>query len=542
MSTKLHTPVLIVGGGPVGLSLALDLTWRGIECMLVEKTDGSVNHPKTGHIAIRTMEFCRRWGIAERVRNCGFPDDYRLNVVFCTSLCGHQLARRDYPTPAEDKAPPQSPEKKQRAPQMYFDPILAAAVREQEKAEVRYRTELLSFVDRGENVVSQIRDLSSGSELTVESRYLVACDGPGSMVRQSLGLHMEGDGSLSYSVAIYFRCPNLTKLHNMGEAVRYVFLGSQGVWGNLTVVDGNEFWRLTILGSQDKIDAGTFDAEGWVRQCMGSESIPFEIVSILPWRRSRLVANRFSSGRVHLAGDAVHTMSPTGGFGFNTGICDAIDLGWKLEAMLRGWGGAKLLESYDAERRPVGGRNADAAADNFNKLRALSNAEIASIVEESDEGRALRAQIGESIAESTRKESESTGIILGYRYEGSPIIVSDGTPEPYDDPQGYVQTSRPGHRAPHAWIKPGQSTLDLFGRGFVLLRFGADAPDPQPILDAAKRVNLPLSLVNIANAGIAQLYERRLVIVRPDGHTAWRGDNLPADPGAIIDIVRGVGR
>ena len=128
MSTKLHTPVLIVGGGPVGLSLALDLTWRGIECMLVEKTDGSVNHPKTGHIAIRTMEFCRRWGIAERVRNCGFPDDYRLNVVFCTSLCGHQLARRDYPTPAEDKAPPQSPEKKQRAPQMYFDPILAAAM------------------------------------------------------------------------------------------------------------------------------------------------------------------------------------------------------------------------------------------------------------------------------------------------------------------------------------------------------------------------------------------------------------------------------
>jgi len=540
MQQQIYTPVLIAGGGPVGLSLAFDLAWRGVPNMLLESTDGAIHHPKTGHIAIRTMEYCRRWGLAERVRNSGFPEDYRLNVVFCTSLAGHLLSLREYPSTAEEPLPPQSPEKRQRAPQLYFDPILAAAVAERPEAESRYHCELLSFEERGDKVIARARDLVAKSEFEIVADYLVGCDGARSMVRERLGIPMDGDGALSHSVGIYFRSRDLTQRHRMGEAVRYVFVGPQGVWGNLTVVDGNEFWRLTVLGSQDKVDAGTFDADYWVRLCLGSDSIPYTIESLLPWRRSRLVAERYHAGRVLLAGDAVHTMSPTGGFGFNTGICDAVNLSWKLQALLNGWGGPALLDSYDIERRPVGWRNTNAAADNFARLRAVGGAGISAIADDTAEGAAVRLEIGTAITESTRKESESTGIILGYRYEESPINVYDGSPEPFDDPQGYVQSSRPGHRAPHAWLADGRSTLDLFGRDFVLLRLGANPPDASALSAAARACMLPLSVIDLDDAAIAQLYERKLVLVRPDGMCAWRGDALPASPAALLDTVRGM--
>jgi len=534
----MHTPVLIAGGGPVGLSLALDLAWRGIRCVMLEKTDGAIRHPKTGHIAIRTMEYCRRWGLAQAVRDSGFPEHYKLNVVFCTSLAGHLLSLREYPSTAEEPLPPQSPEKRQRAPQLYFDPILAQAVAERPEADARYHTELLSFEDRGDHVHARARELLTGKEFDIETDWLVGCDGAGSMVRQELGIAMEGDGALSHSVGIYFRSPGLTRRHALGEAVRYVFVGPQGVWGNLTVVDGDAFWRLTVLGSQDRTAAGDFDADHWVRLCLGSDAIPYSIESVLPWRRSRLVAERYGKGRVLLAGDAVHTMSPTGGFGFNTGICDALNLSWKLEALLRGWGGAHLLDSYQPERQPVGWRNTNAAADNFAKLRAVGGAGLAAIHDATPEGAAVRAELGAAITESTRKESESTGIILGYRY-ASNIVIPDGTPEPFDDPQGYVQTARPGHRAPHAWLADGRSTLDLFGRSHVLLRLGAQPPDATPLLDAARTRTMPLEVIDIPDAGIAQLYERKLVLVRPDGMVAWRDDALPSELLGLIDTVRG---
>ncbi len=506
--------------------------------MFLEQTDGAIRHPKTGHIAIRTMEYCRRWGLADEVRASGFPEDYKLNVVFCTSLAGHLLSLREYPSTAEEALPPQSPEKRQRAPQLYFDPILARAVAARPEAIARYHCELLSFGDQGDHVTARARDLLTGKDLDIEADWMVGCDGASSMVRQSLGIDMEGDGALSHSVGIYFRSPGLVQRHSMGEAVRYVFVGEQGVWGNLTVVDGDAFWRLTVLGSKEKLDPAHFDADQWVRNCMGSDAIPYTIESVLPWRRSRLVASRYGAGRVLLAGDAAHTMSPTGGFGFNTGICDALNLSWKLEAMLAGWGGPGLIDSYAAERRPVGWRNTNAAADNFAKLRAVGGAGLAAIDDETADGAAVRRELGATITESTRKESESVGIILGYRYR-SAIIVADDTPEPFDDPQGYVQTAHPGHRAPHAWLTDGRSTLDLFGKRFVLLRLGADAPQGASFVAAAQARGVPLEVVDLPDPDIARLYERKLVLVRPDGMVAWRSDAAPPDPLGVIDIVRG---
>ena len=535
----IEAPVLIVGAGPVGLALALDLSWRGIECLVLERTDGTITNPKTGHIAARTMEFCRRWGIVERVRHCGFPEDYELSVVFCTSLRAHLLAKHYYPALREDRPAPGSPERKQRGPQMYFDPLLAAAVRESGRAKIHYRCEFLGFEQRADDVVARVRDTVSGEEVRVVSRYLAACDGPGSGVRSALGIGLEGDPTLNYSVAVYIRSPGLVERHDKGQAERYMFIGPEGTWGNLTVVDGRDLWRLTVQGTREKFEPADFDAPGWVRRCMGAEDIAFELLSVVPWRRSRLVASRYSEGRVFLAGDSAHTMSPTGGFGMNTGMGDAVDLGWKLQGALRGWAGPGLLASYDVERRPVGARNANAAADNFH--RQMSASECSRIREDSAEGDAVRARVGESIRAATQTEWECHGVVLGYRYEGSPIIVPDGSAPTADDPAIYEPTARPGHRAPHAWLADGRSTIDLFGREFVLLRLGVDPPDPAALLAAARRRGVPLAVADVADPAIAGLYERRLVLVRPDGHSCWRGDSVPRDPGRVIDTIRGAG-
>ena len=533
----IETPVLIVGAGPVGLALALDLSWRGIECVAVERTDGTITNPKTGHIAARTMEFCRRWGIVERVRHCGFPEDYELSVVFCTSLRGHMLAKHYYPPLSRDEPAPGSPERKQRGPQMYFDPLLAEAVRESGKATIHYRCEFLDFEQREEEILSHVRDTVSGEEYRVVSRYLAACDGPGSGIRRALGIGLEGDPTLNYSVAVYFKSAALVQHHDKGQAERYMFIGTEGTWGNLTVVDGADLWRLTVMGTREKFDRADFDALAWVRRCMGAEDIPFELISVVPWRRSRLVASRYSVERVFLAGDSAHTMSPTGGFGMNTGMGDAVDLGWKIEAALRGWAGPGLLASYDLERRPVGARNASAAADNFH--RQMSAGECSGILDDCAAGDEVRRRVGESIRAATQTEWECHGVVLGYRYEGSPIIVPDGSPPTADDPASYEPTARPGHRAPHAWLADGRSMLDLFGRQFVLLRLGAQPPDPAALLSAAQRRGVHVAVADIADSGIAALYLRRLVLVRPDGHSCWRGDSLPPDPERLIDTVRG---
>ena len=536
MPRAIETPVLVVGGGPVGLCMALDLAWRGIKSVLIERTDGAIHHPKTASLTHRTMEFCRRWGIGDRIRNCGFPLDYELSMLFCTSMVGAKLAEIPYPSLRDEVLRPETPEKKQRAPQLYFDPILAAVVRESASVDLRYHCELVSFEQHDDRVQAQACDPRTGETIEINAKYLVACDGAGSNVRRALGIEMQGDPALDHSAAIYLRSPGLLARHDKGQAERYIFVGPQGTWGNLTVVDGADLWRLTVLGFKSRAEIDAIDAPAWVRRCMGDDRIPFEIYDIQPWRRTRLVAERYSVGRVFLAGDSAHTMSPTGGFGFNTGLGDAVDLAWKLDAVLRGWAGPHLLASYAPERRPIGLRNVRAAAENYFSL--VSATDCSEILDDTPAGAAVRKRVGEFMREATRTEWENLGVVLGYRYADSPICVSDGTPEPPDPRSQYIQTARPGHRAPHAWLPDGRSTLDLFGRGFVLLRFPG-APDAAPMAAAAATRGVPFTVVDIDAAAIAHLYERKLVLVRPDGHTAWRDDALPSDPLAVIDAVRG---
>jgi hypothetical protein len=240
---------------------------------------------------------------------------------------------------------------------------------------------------------------------------------------------------------------------------------------------------------------------------------------------------------VFLAGDAAHTASPTGGHGLNTGIGDVFGLAWMLDALVKGWGGMALLDAYGAERRPVATRNGGSSTRSFGNW--LDTGETYAVLDDTPEGEEARARIGAHLDAAMFEEWNSVGIALGYRYDHSPVIIPDGSEPPPDEVSDYVPTARPGHRAPHAWLADGRSTLDLFGHGFALLAFGADLADIVRFEEAAAATATPLTVTSIDDPGIADLYGRRLVLVRPDGHVAWRADTAGFDPDGVLDTVCG---
>ena len=369
------TPVLIVGAGPVGLALAGDLGWRGIPCVLIERGDGLIDQPKMDMVGIRTMEFCRRWGIAPWVENAGYNRDYPQDCAWVTALSGgYELGREPFPAPRDEPTPPQSPQKRERCPQHFFDPVLARFAAQYPHVTVRYRTELKRFGEHADGVTATVIDAVSASEETLRCDYLVGCDGGASDIREALHIPVSGNPALTYTTNALIRCAGLEKLHDLKPAYRFIFIGAEGTWGTLVAINGRDWWRLSIIGSDARRVLSKADVHRCMVRAVGRD-FDFDILSIMPWVRRQLVADRYADGRVFICGDACHLMSPTGGFGMNTGIQDAVDLGWKLEATLRGWGGTKLLPSYEIERRPVALRNVAEATGNLKRM--LSTRDLA---------------------------------------------------------------------------------------------------------------------------------------------------------------------
>ena len=535
---SLETPVLIIGGGPVGFALAMELGWRHDHSIVVERdrATGAELLAKAGMLNERTMEICRRWGLSEKIAERGCPPDVNQDNIYCTTLDGQLIGVDPRPSARDRKPAHGALEIWRKCPQFIFDPILAEAALATGKVEPLYNHEYVSLRQDKSGVTAEVRDLSTGSMRTIRASYLVACDGAGSAVRQQLGLKFEGR-TLSYSVSAMIRSADIAKTP-LGVANRYMFIDEGGTWANLTAVDGADLWRFTLVGSEAALDPAAHDITVDLRRALGPD-VKYEILRILPWRRSQCVIDRYRDGRVLFAGDSAHTTSPTGGHGLNTGIGDAVSLGWMLHMILRGQGGEGLLDAYEMERRPVAIRNSAASTENFSAW--IKATDFSGVTRTDAQGDAARSLISAELKQSLSKEWVSTGIRLGYRYEGSPIIVPDGSPEPPDDGSTYVQTARPGHRAPHAWLADGRSTIDLFGRSFVLLRFGGENITARPIVDAAIKRGVPLELIDIDLPEIAALYERKLVLVRPDGHVTWRANACPADAERLIATVTGFG-
>jgi hypothetical protein len=403
---------------------------------------------------------------------------------------------------------------------------------------VRCHTELVSFEERADAVRAVVRDTRSGETSVIEAAYLAGCDGGGSLVREKLGVRLPSDTVLTYTTNAIFSCGTLWQIADVKPGYRFIFIGPEGTWCTIVAVNGRDHFRFSFVGDASKRALSEREVRAAIRRAVGCE-FDFEVLSIMPWVRREFVADAYGTRRVFVAGDAAHLNSPTGAFGMNTGMQDAVDLGWKLEAMVRGWGGAKLLASYESERRPVALRNVREATANLQRmLLPRSRKPPKEIFEPGPKGERARRAFGEAYTEMMKQEWFTIGIHLGYVYEGSPVIVPDGTPRPPDEVMTYTQTARPGSRAPHVWLAPGKSTLDLFGKGFVLLRFSPDA-EAGALQEAAAAVGMPLSVVDVASEEAAALYARRLVLVRPDGHVAWRGGELPADCQNLVDSVRG---
>jgi 2-polyprenyl-6-methoxyphenol hydroxylase-like FAD-dependent oxidoreductase len=536
--TVKHVPVLIAGAGPVGLALAIELAYRGIHCLVVEQTDGSVEFPTTNLANTRTCEHLRRWGIADQMRyESGYPIDYPRNYLFVTRMNGYEIARFDHP-PNGDLAArsPYSPEGRLWISKPYFDPVLHKHAAKLPTVGIRYSTSFESFEQNANEVTAKIVDTATGREEIVEAEYLVGCDGGRSNIRRALGIQYQGVFSQGMNVAVLFRSPLLEHTKH-GLAVQYQIINSQ-INGAIAAVDGKELWRLNVRNVTEE-QLATLDAPRKIRHALG-ENIPFELLAVRPWTGHCVVADRYQDRRAFLAGDAAHLNWPAGGFGMNTGVGDAVDLGWKLAAVLRGWGGAHLLDSYTAERKPIAMINVNEAAEmraSFDNQTPFST----QIEDDSEEGKELRGKARAAILRTRAKEfqNDSAGIELGYRYENSPICVADGTPAPPLDHGLYVASTWPGVRAPHAWLKDGRSTLDLFGKSYMLLNLSSRAADTNGFTQAANRIGLPLQTIRMDEQDVREVYERNFVLVRPDGHVAWRDDAMPENAGAIIDKVRG---
>lgn len=526
-----HVPILIIGGGPVGLTLGIDLAHRGIPALLVEEREGPTQHPKATLLGARSMELFRRWGLDEKVYDACIQQDDAYYILFTDRLAGYELARftspavekirrRDPATIARHRELAWSPYGKTQIGQQALEPVLLDHARGLAPLAMRHGVRVVAFEDEGACVRAT---LSTGETVTAD--YLIACDGGASMVRKQLGIGWIGRGRMRANVSFYFHAPGFLAAHGKGMANLY-FCFNPDSFGVFTAIDGRDLWSYQHYWSDPRRE--DFDPTAILHRAMG-RPFDFALRGTMHWHHHQSVAQRWRVGRVFLAGDAAHLFVPTGGVGMNTGIGDAADLAWKLEAVIRGWGGPRLLDSYEAERKPVAWRNSVISANNSDRIDAVM-AEASPAISEPD-GEAARAHLRGRLRWMA-KQFNSAGTHLGYRYADSPIIAGDGTPEPPDDMGQLSPSTWPGMRAPHVWLADGRSMLDLFGPGWTVL-------GEAPALVNALRARGARCEAKPIPPEAAELYETPLLLIRPDGHVAWRGHAPPADPAALAALVCG---
>ena len=543
------TPILIVGGGPVGMVLAMNLAALGVASLIVNSDPRPRWHPKGSTHNSRTMEHYRRLGLAEAIRRLGLPQDYPTDVGYFTRFTGWEIARLAMPSEGEKRravraaqAADQVPEPILRCNQMYVERLLYEHLRSLVPVDCRFGWSCVDWQDHGDRVTAIIEEASSGRRAPIACAYLVGCDGGQSATRRKLGIRYNGEGpggSEAYldgpMVATHLRVPQFYRAVAAPRCWQYRAVNRE-VHTNTVALDGaGEFIFNSRLRSTDEKP----DSAQIVRRFLASVGTPLEVEVIghSTWIAGRaLVAERFGLGRVLLAGDATHLFTPAGGFGMNTGIDDVANLGWKLAAMVQGWGGAGLLDTYESERRPIALRNTKAA-----RRLGVSVSEVpigAAIEEDSAAGRAARGETGAYLA-NFQPEFDSLGVQLGARYDNSPIVAADGSEAPPDDSDVYRPSACPGGRAPHLWLGDGVSLFDRLGRGFTLLDLSRGAAETRALEQAAVQRGLPLTRLPLASIAAHDLYQRDLALIRPDQHVAWRGNRLPEDCAGLLDRVTG---
>ncbi|MDP3138769.1 MAG: FAD-dependent monooxygenase [Burkholderiaceae bacterium] len=530
-----QTLVVIAGGGPVGMTLAHDLAARGIRCLIAERNPTTTAHPKMDITNARTMELFRRAGLAQALRDVAVPEDHCFDVSWITRFTGSELHRFRYPSVTEARAhyrahndgshPAEPP---MRVSQVEIEPVLRRAIEGSPLVEVRFGLELESFEQDGEGVTVKLQDRASGAVETVRCSYLIGCDGGTSRVRSQLDIALSGQSRIMQRFMTHFRSDAGDLLKRWGNAWHY-----QSAYGTLIAQNDRDVWTLHTRVAPG-VPVESVNPHELVAQFVG-RPIDMEVLVANPWVPHLVVADAYRQGRVLLAGDAAHQYIPTGGYGMNTGVADAYDLGWKLAAVLHGWGGPALLDSYEAERRPVGLRNCDASRRHNEVRVAVGQLYEPGIHDDTPQGERIRAHASTRIAELGNAENECLGIEMGFRYLNSPILPPGPTQDEEFDPLRYVARTDPGVRLPNVFLGDGSPLHDHLGPWFTLLLFGRASPGA--MVQAAATLNMPMKMVRVAEPQWAALYRTQALVVRPDQHIAWRGE-CPADHSDSVAILR----
>jgi 2-polyprenyl-6-methoxyphenol hydroxylase-like FAD-dependent oxidoreductase len=545
--SKGRTRVVIIGAGPAGLVLALELGRRNVPCIVFEQNQGPPDFPKANATTSRTMEHFRRLGMVEEIRALGLPDDYAPDITYHTRFSRYELARLHWPSRAEalrarhrDDTHWPTPEPVHRAQQMLIEPVLRRHVERYPSVDLRLGWRVEAATQDAESVRVRANDVASGESIELIADYAVGCDGPRSVVREALGIRYAGTGSEDRE----FMGGRMLAAH-LDAPQFYQSTGTQASWQHWAI-NRERFAVMAAIDGRGRfifhtqLPSGQSGSLDYARESIALAtgcSFPYEILGIAEWTAGfTLVAERYGAGRMFLAGDAAHLFTPTAGLGYNTSVDDAANLGWKLAAVCQGWGGPALLSTYEIERRPIAERNtrfARSVAEVFRNLGLTPAFE-----DDSAEGAEARAAVGERLYRSAAREFEAPGIHLGMFYHGSPVIAEEPGDPPPDEPNRYLPQARPGARAPHLWLGEGEALYDRLGSEFTLLKLSAGL-DTRALEQAAQARGLPLTVLELARDDVRTLYGSDLVLIRPDQHVAWRGNAVPPGPDALLARVTG---
>jgi 2-polyprenyl-6-methoxyphenol hydroxylase-like FAD-dependent oxidoreductase len=534
----MQTDVLIVGAGPVGLTLAVALGQYGVRTTLIEQKEAPQFLPKMERCNARTMEIFRRMRLAEKVRAAGLDAEVPMDVYIILAMNQPPLFHLPYPSVAaareeiaacNDGTMPLEPY--QLISQYTLEPLLKAEAESLPSVTVRYACEFLLLRQDEAGVTATVR--AEGGTEELRATYLVGCDGGASPVRRQLGIGLRGEGDILRLRQALYRCDKLFDMipigNGPGSGRHYHVADDRATF--LIMQDSTRHWTLHATVERDEDMAAQFERTVAV-------PVEYEMLYVGEWKQNLLLADHYQRGRVFLVGDAVHLVIPTGGLGMNSGVGDAVDLAWKLAATLEGWGGPNLLASYEAERRQIGDRNVGAsryASIGRRKWRSMYRPDIR---DETPAGQAARDNLVRVADIEQRKSNEMIGAELGYRYVASPIVWEEpGGPEHLF--REYQPTTWPGARLPHVWLDDGTALHDRIGGGYTLLKLGGRQTDASGLEKAFAELGAPFSVLQVDDEEPRAVYGRDLILVRPDLHVVWRGNRPPDQPRQVAAVVSG---
>ncbi|KIY03003.1 uncharacterized protein Z520_01469 [Fonsecaea multimorphosa CBS 102226] len=568
MVVQHETAVLVVGAGPAGLIAALQLAENGVPCMLVERNLDTTKWPKMDITNCRSMELFRRLKIDRGLREVGVPQKYSFDVHFSSGLSdgGELITKWDLPSPDwwrhhikahNDGSMPREPY--QRCSQAIFEAWLKPRIQAQPLIESHFGWKFERLSESEDGVECELTDTTAGETHRVRAQYVIGCDGAGSRVRKAIGVDLIGGPVPAKLYLVHFKSRDLSRIQRQGQFWHIYFTSGQV----LISQDEVDTWTCHTPLPLD-FDVSTLDPKETVYKALGGSREPWpitidEVLVMSTWRPNIYIAEKYISpkGRVFLSGDAAHQNIPTGGYGMNTAIGDSFDIGWKLAAVLSGYGGATLLQSYEDERRPVAARVIERSGvhwqqHSFYKDMVAKTGDT--VTSRTAEGEDMRRQIAEYML-AHDGENKDHGIELGYRYNGSPVISLDEdsegttTAEPPWNPEHYIPSTWPGARAPHVFLKDGEtSVFDLFGRGreFSLVDFTPEGRYIRAFAPAAQKLQIPLKAIHLPDEPhVRQVWERDAVLIRPDDHVAWRcprsadGVENKIDPARVLAVAVG---